>query len=371
MPIVTIVATDPEAFELPDVAGGFNPGAFTVRRTGPIDLPLTVYYRIGGTANNGIDYKELSGTVEIPAGQAYADIEVIPIDDNIEESTESVNAILIVPEVVIAVYPPPPPPYIIGEPKKATVYIYDNEICPTNVPPVVRITRPRNGMTFAAPANIGIFAETFDRDGKIKTVEFYEGTNKIGDALSPTNISSALYPYYFMWMDVSAGDYILTAVATDNSGESTKSEPVRIKVIEPITNTIPVVNIKTIDSFACECPFTPIVVYTNYNSAGFGGSQIITNRAPNINSSTFLVRREGITNSELTVNYMISGTASNGIDYLSLPGIVIIPEGLSFATITIVPVEDSIREGTETVTLTLVPPISTNEASLGGLQLHI
>ena len=368
MPIVTIVATDSEASELPPIVYAFNSGIFTVRRTGPIDSPLTVYYTISGTASNGIDYKELSGTVQIPAGKAFADIEVIPFDENVAEGIETVIATLIVPQIIITIYPPPPPPYIVGEPNQATVYIYGNETYPTNIPPLVRITKPRNGMTFTAPADIGICAEAFDRDGKIATVEIYEGTNKLGDALSPTNISSVLYPYYFMWKNVGAGDYVLTAIATDDCGQSTKSEPVRIKVIEPITNTIPVVNIKTIDGLACEGPFTPIVIYTNFNSAGFGSPQIITNRVPNINTATFLVKREGPTNSELTVHYAISGTASNSVDYLALPGIVVIPEGSRSATITIVPIEDKIPEGPETVVLILVPSVSTttNEPSLDG-----
>ncbi|HON08084.1 MAG TPA: Calx-beta domain-containing protein, partial [Verrucomicrobiota bacterium] len=362
-PIVTIVATDSEASELPPIVDAFNPGIFTVRRTGPIDSPLTVYYSISGTASNGVDYKDLSGTVQIPAGKAYADIEVIPIDDNIAEGTETVIATLIVPQIIITIYPPPPPPYTVGKPNQATIYIYDNEICPTNIPPVVKITKPRDGMTFTAPADIGICAEAFDRDGKIAKIEFYEGTNKIGDALSPTNFNSALYPYYFMWKNVSVGDYVLTAIATDDCGQSAKSEPVKIKVIEPITNTIPIVNIEAIDALACEGPLTPIIIYTNYNNASSGGMQIITNRVPNINTATFLVKREGPTNSELSVHYAISGTASNGVDYLALPGVLVIPEGSRTANITIVPIDDKITEGPETVILTLVPSVSiaTNE----------
>ncbi|MGC8828695.1 MAG: Calx-beta domain-containing protein [Verrucomicrobiia bacterium] len=365
IPVVTITATDPEASELPPIVDAFNPGVFTVRRTGPLDSALLVHYKISGTASNGVDYNKLAGTVEIPAGSSSADIQIIPIDDDIIEGTEYVTLTLVVPEVIITIYPPPPPPYIIGEPGRATVFIYDNEVSETNIPPRIKITRPRNETTFIAPANIGLCAEARDIDGKIARVEFYEGTNKLGEAISPTNNLSVLYPYYFLWRNVGAGEYTLTAIATDDKGASSTSEPVKIRVVPPVTNITPIVRIEAIDAYASEGPITPIIIYSNYNTtANSGDPEVITTRIPAINTATFVVRRDGPTNSELTVYYAISGTASNGVDYLPLPGVVVIPEGERKATITIIPIDDSIREGLETVILTLIPPVtpqSTNE----------
>jgi len=50
-------------------------------------LALVVYYRIGGTASNGVDYQTLPGTVTIPEGAVSALIEVDPIDDLLVEGT--------------------------------------------------------------------------------------------------------------------------------------------------------------------------------------------------------------------------------------------------------------------------------------------
>ena len=58
--------------------------------------------------------------------------------------------------------------------------------------------------------------------------------------------------------------------------------------------------------------------------------------------------------SDLVVHYRISGTASNGLDYESLNGSATIPAGVGSTNIYIHPIADSLAEGAETVTLTLI-----------------
>jgi len=61
----------------------------------------------------------------------------------------------------------------------------------------------------------------------------------------------------------------------------------------------------------------------------------------------------------ITVYYSISGTATNGMDYLTLSGVVTIPAGAPSAPITVKPIDDSLHEGTETVIATVIPCPST------------
>ncbi len=68
---------------------------------------------------------------------------------------------------------------------------------------------------------------------------------------------------------------------------------------------------------------------------------------------TFTVTRSGSTSGDLVVAYTIGGTATAGDDYLTLSGSVTIADGASSATIEIVPIDDAMEEGDETVTLTL------------------
>jgi hypothetical protein len=73
------------------------------------------------------------------------------------------------------------------------------------------------------------------------------------------------------------------------------------------------------------------------------------------NTATFVVRRQGPTEADLTVNYGIGGTASNGADYVTLPASITIAAGKHTAQIVVRPIDDALIEGIETVVLTLAP----------------
>src|SRR5262245_43345184 len=91
-----------------------------------------------------------------------------------------------------------------------------------NAPPSVQLTSPVNGSTYTAPATIALAASASDPDGTVTQVAFYRDTTLI------TTDTTA--PYTFSWTPVPAGTYVLTAVATDNSGASTTSAPVTVQV---------------------------------------------------------------------------------------------------------------------------------------------
>ncbi len=63
--------------------------------------------------------------------------------------------------------------------------------------------------------------------------------------------------------------------------------------------------------------------------------------------------RTGVTTDALTVNYTVSGTATNGTDYASIPTSVTFAAGSSTATVTVDPTADTTVEADETVALTL------------------
>jgi hypothetical protein len=67
----------------------------------------------------------------------------------------------------------------------------------------------------------------------------------------------------------------------------------------------------------------------------------------------FTITRGGDTTAALTVSYAITGTATNGTDYTSIPATVTIPSGENSATVTVTPIPDTLAEGDETVILTL------------------
>ncbi|OCR02748.1 hypothetical protein BCD67_17930 [Oscillatoriales cyanobacterium USR001] len=94
LPTVSIAATDATAAET-----GKDPATFRITRSGSTSQELTVKYELSTGANqatNGIDYTpELSGTVTIPVGKAFADITITPVDDSLSEGSEAVTLNLV------------------------------------------------------------------------------------------------------------------------------------------------------------------------------------------------------------------------------------------------------------------------------------
>jgi hypothetical protein len=72
----------------------------------------------------------------------------------------------------------------------------------------------------------------------------------------------------------------------------------------------------------------------------------------------FLITRVGRAAAALTVSYRVDGTATPGSDYVALPGTVTIPAGAFAALVPVIPLQDTVPEAPETVTLTLAPSAS-------------
>jgi len=92
-------------------------------------------------------------------------------------------------------------------------------------PPSVALLNPQDGAVFSAPTNLAITASASELGGGISKVEFFQGDFKLGE--------SALAPYTFLWTNVPAGGYALTAVATDYQGLKQVSGSVGIVVTPP------------------------------------------------------------------------------------------------------------------------------------------
>ncbi len=95
-----------------------------------------------------------------------------------------------------------------------------------NIAPTSVITSPSVNSTFSASSDITIAANAADIDGAINSVEFYNGSTKIG--------SSSFAPYSVDWPNVQAGNYTLTAIATDDKNSKTTSSAVTISVLSNI-----------------------------------------------------------------------------------------------------------------------------------------
>jgi hypothetical protein len=244
----------------------------------------------------------------------------------------------------------------------------------TNRPPEVRISSPANAAVFHAPVNIPIYAYASDADGFVTSVEFRAGSNSLGfGSLLLTTNSAHNNVYSLTWSNAPLGSYALTAIATDNSNAVTVSLPVNISVLPPLpppTNHVPIVSITATDPLAIEG--TNCWVWTGHTNVSgdwtnhTGPTSPITNCGPK--NATFSVYRSGDSTNDLTVAYSIGGTATNGVDYVALPGLVTIPAGQHQALITIVPLDDGAPDINSTVVLRLLH--STNDPATYLLSSH-
>lgn len=219
---------------------------------------------------------------------------------------------------------------------------------PPPVPFVVSFYYPTNGESYVAPADIGLHAMVTDSN-VVRTVQYFAGTNSVGIVSNTSSVlltnSTQANPFFFAWSNVAAGTYVLTAVATDSAGAQATSAPVTIYVLASLP---PVVTIYAPD---------PVASYGTNCNQSYPVPAALTNYCTGSNTATFLVRRNSGTNASLTVYYAIGGTASNGVDYVTLPGDVTIGAGSNYALITIVPLGDpAVTNRYQTVILSLLPP---------------
>lgn len=306
LPMVTIVASDPNAAE-----AGLDSGVFSISRTGGTATALTVRYTMGGSATNGTDYALLDGSVTIPAGSTAASLTVTPVDDGLVEGNETVI-------VTIAASAA----YLVGSPSSATVTIIDNDTPsmgatiaanPTSAVQGASITAVWSGIDNPAARDwIGLFSV-----GGGSTA-FWTWIY-VGCSQTPASPRAAGSCSFTIPANLANGVYELRLFRNDSFTLLARSAPISVG-----NSGLPVVNIIAVNA-AVE---------------------------PNVNGQ-FIVSRSGNTTNSLTVGYSVGGTASNGVDYLLLAGAVEIPADAPSVALPVMIFDDTIFEGDETVVVTL------------------
>ncbi|MFN2511678.1 MAG: Ig-like domain-containing protein, partial [Pyrinomonadaceae bacterium] len=252
------------------------------------------------------------------------------LPDFLINSVVTVRATL--PGYVITIIPPNTEQITLTSP--STRPLVDFRAVLANSNPVVSLTDPANGTTYAAAAPVLINANASDQDGLISKVEFFRGNIKLGEDNTG--------PYSFTWNPLAAGNYSLTAVATDNGGTSTTSSPVNITVNEA-------------------------------DAVQFSASAATATETFNATTKLDLtVTRTGNTSGAASVNYAsANGTANERSDYLAALGTVRFQAGETAKTIPVFIVDDSFGESAETFTVTLSSAVGTSLGSPATITLTI
>jgi len=98
---------------------------------------------------------------------------------------------------------------------------------------------------------------------------------------------------------------------------------------------------------------TPEIYIGTYNPSYTFGWDGYTSESSN--TTSLLVRRLGSLANDVTVNYALTGTATNGLDYSTLPGSILLAAGLHDTYIPFTAINDTLVESDETAILTLLP----------------
>jgi hypothetical protein len=310
IPTVTVTATDSSAGE-----SGSDLGVFELSRTGNLSEALTVYYALSGSALHGIDYAPLAGVATIPAGAASTSLSVSPVDDGFGEAQQTLSLQL-----------RSGTGYVVGAQGSATLQIADGGDLPVITVGVL------DGVA-SEPSGTGSFRFTSTGSGTGTVTVRYtvSGTAAPGSDYTPLSGS-------FTMARNTTYDLVVTPL---NDALAEDVETVTVTLAPDPAYTFFLDTSATLSIQDDEQPAVTVSTVASETLSENGGT------------GKFWISRTGSTAAALTVNYTLSGTATAGIDYQGVSGVVTVPAGQSGAQVAITAINDMLAEGAETVTLSL------------------
>ncbi|WP_074238394.1 Calx-beta domain-containing protein [Chitinophaga niabensis] len=307
-------------------------GKFTISLPGTTTVSaedITVNYTIAGTATNGTDYTNLTGTVVIPANNHSIDVDVTAAADQILEGLETVT--LTITGGQSASFS-----FTLAAANSATVDITDADNIPANL--TLSISKVSDAKEGSNPGNV-----KFSLPANIVAAQDITVSYSVSGGTATSDVD---YPALSGTAIIKAGD-------------------------DAVTIPVPVIDDQIIEPLE-----TVIITLTGGNGGSLtytGAGDVTVNIEDNDNTPDNLLLKvikdtdatehgtpgnfivslpDGVTSTEdITVNYVISGTATNTDDYNVLSGSVVITAGNSTANVPVTAVNDLVIEGTETVIL--------------------
>jgi regulation of enolase protein 1 (concanavalin A-like superfamily) len=309
-----------------------SPLVVTMTRTGATTAALPVPYTVAttSTAASGSDYTALGGTVTIPIGAASASFNLMPLNDAESELTETVTLSITTGASFIAD----------AAASTLTARIVDDDAQTINVTAVDSGAQEIDRTAVGAVPDPAVFMITRAGNTSAPVTVYY---SIAGVALHGTDY------------DVLPGSVVIPAGQTqaavtimprvDNFAEGSETVILALGAAfgyyQIGTSGTATVNIT--DNAADK----PLLEVTAYSAIA---------AEPSTNG-TFRITAKGGTAGNLTVNYTVGGTATNGTDYTALTGstTIALTGGTVTANVSITVTNDASLEELENITLTLTP----------------
>ena len=300
-PTITVTATD-------GTEAGQVPGAFTFTRTGDPNIALTVNYTVTGTATQADYVEAVNGVITFASGQLAVARVVTPRLDALLEGDETIIATLTAGQ------------YVIGSPAAATLTIVDNA-------PTITVTATDGTEAGQAP---GAFTFTRTGDPNIALTVNYAVTGTATQADYVETLSGVI--------TFASGQANVVAAVTPRLDALLEGDETVIATLTAGQYVIGASNAATLTVV----DNAPTITVTAANGTEAG-------QAP----GAFTFTRTGDTNIALTVNYAVTGTATQADYVQTLSGVITFASGQSNVVAAVTPRLDALLEGDETIIATL------------------
>jgi hypothetical protein len=334
LPTVDISASTP-GLESDNLAteSGSDSGVFTFTRTGNVSGELTVSYSVTGTATPDVDYHAVSGVITIPAGQTLVALPFRVIDDIEVESNETVVVTILAS------------PAYLGAGDNTSITIVDDDLTTVFVTASDDTARESN-------ASGGTFV--ISRVGRLDLNLVVDYT--VAGTASP----GADYPVLPGTITIPAGRATMNiAVPAANDGLTEGEETVVLQLSSSTSYNVGNPGSATITIIDDEAP-----------NVTLAASDATATEGGDTGAFTF-TRTGGNIAAPLEVFFEINGTATPGADYTAIPDFITIPAGSASFVLTITPVDDTINEAAERVSLKLLPSASYTRTTVGPVAVTI
>jgi subtilisin-like proprotein convertase family protein len=332
-PIVSIKATDPDANE------GGDPGEFTFYRTGNTKKPLTVTYSIEPEiywaqprAINGIEYEEISTSIEIPAGQSSVTLPIKPMEDTVVEWPETVRLKITDTEDYTVSTTDNLDTVVLWDNETPTVQLYGDWYSGQAEDFYQKAYTSESGKTGRfAVRRLGSLEEDltvyYDLPGTATNGVDYQELP--GSITIPAGVHDAGFKLIPIDDEEVEGEETVEVTLTPHPSYEVRHDQDRVSMTIWDNDDKPTISLEATDAIASE-----------YGDSG-----------------EFTITRTGDTSNPLTVDYWVEnkwgGRATNGLDYQEIPGSIVIPEGESSVKIQIQPIDDGKTEKDENVDIYL------------------
>jgi MYXO-CTERM domain-containing protein len=286
---------------------------------------LAVSYNVGGTAIPGTDYEALAGTAVIPIGSGQVDIDVTPVDDDLEEDNETVAITLTATDN---------PDVPVGDPATADLVITDG--ANGDGPEPVQLSISATDDTAAeTPGNPGAFRiSRVGGSNRAVTVQY-----SVNGSATPVEDYTALPLSANLGENVSQTSIEVNVPGDDLVFEGNETVVVSLT---GVPDEISVVG----------GPATVTIQDSTYDVTVTAASNARENPvSPGEFRASLGARNDS--GSALSVEYSVAGTATPGTDYQALNGVAVIGSGSFDVAIIVTPLDDALLEDPETVQITV------------------